>query len=76
LLPVIFVVRSGNYVCVVLLFFWFIVRRLISCFFFGVGSLFTLAFSFYYPLYGWISGKILLEFGFVIEYLGFSIYGY
>jgi hypothetical protein len=31
--------------------------------------------SVYYPLKGWIHGKILHEFGFVMEYFGFSIYG-
>jgi hypothetical protein len=34
-----------------------------------------LVFSLYYPLKGWITGKILFEFGFVMEYFGFSIYG-
>jgi hypothetical protein len=38
-------------------------------------SLFVLKFSLYYPLKGQICGKILCKFGFVMEYLGFSIYG-
>jgi len=46
--------------------FWFVVRRLISCFFLGVVSLLVLEFSFYYLLQGWISGKILFKFGFVM----------
>jgi hypothetical protein len=29
----------------------------------------------YYPLKGWIGGKIMYEFGFVVKYFGFSIYG-
>jgi hypothetical protein len=29
----------------------------------------------YYPLKGWICGKIMCEFGSVVEYFGFSIYG-
>jgi hypothetical protein len=29
----------------------------------------------YYPLKGWISAKTMCEFGFVVEYFGFSIYG-
>jgi hypothetical protein len=28
----------------------------------------------YYPLKGWILGKIMCEFGFVVEHFGFSIY--
>ena len=32
-----------------------------------------LEFSLYYPLKGWIRGKILCEFGFVMEYFGFSM---
>ena len=32
-----------------------------------------LKFSLYYPLKGWIRGKILCEFGFVMEYFGFSM---
>jgi hypothetical protein len=28
-----------------------------------------------FPLKGWIHGKIFCEFGFVMEYFGFSIYG-
>jgi hypothetical protein len=38
-------------------------------------SLFVLNFPLYYLLKDWIHGKILCEFGFVIEYFGFSIYG-
>jgi hypothetical protein len=38
-------------------------------------SILVLVFSLYYPLKGWICGKILCEFGFVMEYFGFSIYG-
>jgi hypothetical protein len=34
-----------------------------------------LEFSLYYPLKGWICGEILSKFVFVMEYLGFSIYG-
>ena len=32
-----------------------------------------LKFSLYYPLKGWICGKILYKFGFVMEYFGFFI---
>jgi hypothetical protein len=32
-------------------------------------------FSCYYSFKGWIHGKILCEFGFVMEYFGFSIKG-
>ena len=35
----------------------------------------VLVFFCYYPLKGWIRGKIMCEFGFVVEYFGFSIYG-
>ena len=35
----------------------------------------TCVFSLSYPLKGWIHGKILCEFGFVMEYFSFSIYG-
>jgi len=38
-------------------------------------SLLMLEFSIYYPLRGWICGKILCKFGFIMEYLCFSIYG-
>ena len=73
LLPVIFVVRVG------ILFLWIssfrFVEGLLSCFFYGVISLLVLEISLYYPLRGWIHGKILCEFGFVMEYFGFSIYG-
>jgi hypothetical protein len=34
-----------------------------------------LGFSLFYPLKGWIHGKIFWKFGFVMEYLGFSNYG-
>jgi hypothetical protein len=47
------------------IYFWF---------FYGIVSLLVLEFSVYYPLYGWIFGKIC-RFGFVLEYLGFPIYG-
>jgi hypothetical protein len=53
----------------------FIMRRLISCFFLGIVALLVLEFSFYYPLYGCISGKILFKFDFDMEYLGVPIYG-
>ena len=46
--------------------FEFAVKRLISCFFLGVVSHLVLNFSFYYPLWGWISGKILFKFGFCL----------
>ena len=47
LLPVIFVVTGRiMFVC----FSFFVVTRLISCFFLGVVSLLVLDFSFYYPL--------------------------
>ena len=52
--------------------FGFVVGRLISLLFFSVVSLLVLKFSLYYPL--WICGKILCKFGFVMEYLGFSVY--
>ena len=55
--------------------FWFVKGRLFSFFFYGVVSLLVLTLSIYYPLKGWIHGKILCEFGFVMEYFGFSIYG-
>jgi hypothetical protein len=38
-------------------------------------SLLVLEFSLYYPLKGWICGKILHKLGFVMKYFGFSIYG-
>ncbi|XP_052014458.1 ubiquitin-conjugating enzyme E2 variant 2 isoform X1 [Apodemus sylvaticus] len=38
-------------------------------------SLLLLVFSIHHPLKGWICGKILCKFVFVVEYLGFSIYG-
>ena len=66
LLPAIFVVRSG------VMFVWLssfgFLEKLLSCFFLGC----SLVFSIYYPLNGW--KKILSKFGFVMEYLGFSIY--
>jgi hypothetical protein len=37
--------------------------------FLGVASVLVLVFSLYYLLKGWILGKILCEFGFVMEYL-------
>jgi hypothetical protein len=73
LLPVIFVVKVG------ILFLWLspfrFVEGLLYCFFQGAVSILVLVFSLYYPLKGWIRGKILFEFGFVMEYFGFSIYG-
>ena len=72
LLPVNFVVRVG------ILFLWLFSFRFVEgllCFFSGIISLLVLDFSLYYPLKGWICGKILCEFGFVMEYFGFSIYG-
>ena len=72
LLPVIFVVKVGI-LFLWLSSFWF-VEGLLSCFFQGVVSILVLVFSLYYPLKGWICGKILCEFGFIMEYFGFSIY--
>jgi hypothetical protein len=43
--------------------------------FVGIISLLVLKFFFYFPLKGWSSGKILFKFGFVVEYLAFSING-
>ena len=34
----------------------------------------VLVFSCYYPSKGWICGKMMCEFGFVMENFGFSIY--
>jgi hypothetical protein len=51
------------------------VERLLSCFFQGIVSVLVLEFSLYYSLKGWIPGKIFCEFGSVMEYFGFSIYG-
>ena len=71
--PVIFVFRDG------ILFMWpssfSFAARLLSCFFQNVISLLVLVFSLHYPLKGMICWKILCNFGFVIEYLGFTIYG-
>ena len=62
LLPVIFVFRDG------IMFVWLssfgLVERLLSCFFSSLVSLIVLKCSFYYPLKGWINGKILCKFGF------------
>jgi hypothetical protein len=70
LLPVIFVVRVG------ILFFQLssfrVVEGLLSSFLSGVVSLLMLVFSHYYLLKGWISGKILFEFGFVMKYFGYN----
>jgi hypothetical protein len=55
--------------------FGFVERRLLSCFFSGIVFYLVLEFSIYYPLYAWTCGKILCTFGFVLEYLGFSIDG-
>jgi hypothetical protein len=73
LLPVIFVVKSGIFFMWLSSFRFF--KRLLSCFSYGVVSLLVLEFSLYYPVKGKIRGKILCEFGFVMEYFGFSIYG-
>ena len=40
--------------------------------FLGHGFYLCICFFCYYPLKGWICGKILYEFGFVMEYFGFS----
>jgi hypothetical protein len=40
-----------------------------------VVSVLVMVFSLYYPLKGLICGKIMCEFGFVMDYFGFSIYG-
>jgi hypothetical protein len=84
LLPIIFVVRVG------ILFFWFFfffLLGLLKDYFISFSktwfpSLYCFLFFFvvvvvfcYYPLKGWIRGKIVCEFGFVMEYFGFSIYG-
>jgi hypothetical protein len=78
LLPVIFVVRVG------ILFMWLSSLDLLKDYFLGffffffflsLVSIVVLEFSLYYPLKGWICGKMLCKFGFVIEYFGFSIYG-
>ena len=50
------------------------VERLLSCIFQCVVSLLVLEFSIYYSFKGWICGKILYKFGFLMDYLGFSIY--
>jgi hypothetical protein len=72
LLSVIFVVR------VVILFMWLssfrFVERLLSCFFYSVVSNLVLEFCLYYPLKGLICGKVVCEFGFVMEHLSFFIY--
>ena len=71
--PVIFVFRDG------ILFMWpssfRFAARLLSCFFQNVISLLVLVFSLHYTLKGMIFWKILCNFAFVIEYLGFAIYG-
>jgi hypothetical protein len=53
------------------------VKSLISCVFMCVVTLLVSWISIPYPLQDWISRKIFFKFGFgfVIEYLGFSIYG-
>ena len=42
-----------------------------------IGHNFPLVFGFslYYSLKGWIRGKIMCDFGFVMEYFGFFFYG-
>jgi hypothetical protein len=73
LLPVIFVVRGR------ILFMWLssfrFAERLLSCFSLSVVPLLVLEFFLYYPLKGWICGKMLCKFSFIIEYLALSIYG-
>ena len=70
--PVALVVRGG--IMFVWVFSFGFDERLLSCFFLRLVSLFVLEFSLYYPLKGWICGKILCEFCFVMEYYGFSIW--
>ena len=41
--------------------------------FLGIVSVLVLILFCYYPLKGWIHGKIMCEFGLVMEYFGFSI---
>ena len=65
---------------VIFMFVWlssfgFVERRLLSCFILRVVSLHLLVFSIHYPLKGWICGKILCKFVFVMIYFGFSLYG-
>jgi hypothetical protein len=72
LLLVIFVKR-WNYICVLSSLGF--VERLLSCFFWSIASLLVLVFSIYYSLLIWVYGKTLCKFGFVMEYLRFSIYG-
>jgi hypothetical protein len=72
LLPVIFVFRVG--ILFLGLSSFRFVEGLLSCFFYGVISNLVLVFSLYYILKGWIHGKILCEFGFVMEYFGLSVY--
>jgi len=74
LLLVIFIVRGGI-IFVWLSSFRFVVRRLISCCFFGAVFILVFEFSIYYAFYDYIFGNKLFEFGFVMEYRGFSIYG-
>jgi hypothetical protein len=69
----IFVVSDGT-IFVWLSSFGFVERKLLSCFLYGVVSIFVLEFYVYYPLWGWICGKILCKFCFFVEYLDFSIY--
>ena len=55
--------------------FGFVVRILISCFFLGVASLLVLEFSIFYSFVGVDLWENIVIIGFVMEYLGFSIYG-
>ena len=73
LFAIIFVVKVGI-LFLWLSSFWF-VEGLFSCLFWGVISVLVLLLFCYYPLKGWIRGKIMCELGFVVEYFVFSIYG-
>jgi hypothetical protein len=73
LLPVTFVVR------VEILFLWLssfrFVEGLLSCFFLGCNFCPCVGVFPLLSLKGWIHGKRLCEFGFVMEYFDFSING-
>ena len=64
LLPVIFVFKAG--ILFLQLAYFRFVEGLLSCFFWGIISLLVLEISLYYPLKGWIHGKIFCEFAFVM----------
>ena len=49
------------------------VKLFISCVFLSLVNLIALDFSSWNRLQGWVSGKAF-KYGFVMEYLGFSIY--